>query len=210
MLGLPVAFAVPMLLVALIGLPALWYLLRVTPPPPRLQPLPTMPLIRDLVSEERKPSHTPWWLLLLRCLIAALVILAMAGPTWAPDPVVTSQRNGPVLLVVDDGWSAAPDWRQRIAFAERMIGQFGDRPVALRGVSEGTAAIPAGAPAAALEKLRRLEPQAHHGNRLALEPVLAGFLAENPESEIYWLTDRTRLAKNRVSLPTSAAPLATV
>jgi hypothetical protein len=213
MLGLPIAFAAPILLAALVGLPALWYLLRVTPPPPQLQPLPTMPLIRDLVSEERRPAHTPWWLLLLRCLIAALVILAMAGPTWAPDPTVTSARNGPVLVVMDDGWASAPDWRQRQAFAERMIGQLGDRPVALRSVSESNAAVPVGAPAAALEKLRRLEPQAHHADRAALQPVVATFLAENPDGEVYWLSDRVAIGDEQgflASLGTTAGDRLTV
>ena len=35
MLGLPLTFAAPLALAALIALPALWFLLRVTPPRPR-------------------------------------------------------------------------------------------------------------------------------------------------------------------------------
>jgi Aerotolerance regulator N-terminal len=121
MLGLPLAFTAPVLLAALVGLPALWYLLRLTPPPPKLSPLPTLPLIKDLVAEEQRPTRTPWWLLLLRCLIAALIILAMAGPVWNPNPVAVSVRNGPLVVALDDGWSSALDWRERAAFAERSI-----------------------------------------------------------------------------------------
>ena len=50
--------------------------------------------------------------MLLRLGLAAIVILAMAGPIWNPPPVGEGGR-GPLLLVLDDGWPAAPTWTER-------------------------------------------------------------------------------------------------
>ena len=79
MLGLPLAFTVPAVLGALALLPALYFLLRVTPPRPRQLPFPPLRLILDLRPREEKPARTPPWLLLLRLAIAAAVILAWAA-----------------------------------------------------------------------------------------------------------------------------------
>ncbi len=80
------AFAQPWLLVAGLALPALWLLLRVTPPAPRRIAFPPFLLLAKLVSPERTPARTPWWLLLLRLVIAALLIVALAGPVLNPAP----------------------------------------------------------------------------------------------------------------------------
>ena len=83
MFGLPLAFSAPLVLGALIALPALWYLLRITPPRPKQIAFPPLRLILDLEPKDQQPARTPWWLLALRLLLAALIILAMAGPiTW--------------------------------------------------------------------------------------------------------------------------------
>jgi len=111
----PLAFAAPWVLVALPLLPVLWWLLRVTPPSPKRQTFPPIRLLRDLPVTEETPARTPWWLLLLRLLAAALVILGLARPVWAPG--VATQGEGPLLVVVDDGWAAAADWPARSAAA---------------------------------------------------------------------------------------------
>ncbi|TXN59525.1 hypothetical protein FV228_24580, partial [Methylobacterium sp. WL18] len=49
MLGL--TFAAPLALAALIGLPALWFLLRVTPPRPRRIDFPPLKLVADLIPQ---------------------------------------------------------------------------------------------------------------------------------------------------------------
>ena len=69
MLGL--TFAAPLALAALIGLPALWFLLRVTPPRPRRIDFPPLKLVADLMPQRQTPARTPPWLLILRLLIAA-------------------------------------------------------------------------------------------------------------------------------------------
>ena len=86
MLGLPLAFTVPAVLGALVLLPALWFLLRVTPPRPRRQAFPPLRLILDERPRDETPARTPPWLLLLRLAVAAALVLAMAGPIWNPPP----------------------------------------------------------------------------------------------------------------------------
>jgi hypothetical protein len=107
----PLAFANPWILLAAAGLPALWWLLRVLPPLPRLIRFPPLRLLLGLEAEEETPRTTPPWLLLLRLMIAALVILAIADPLLNPRQSLPG--SGPVILVVDDGWAAARDWSAR-------------------------------------------------------------------------------------------------
>ncbi|MCK8786461.1 BatA domain-containing protein, partial [Roseomonas sp. NAR14] len=115
----PLAFAAPWLLAALAALPVLWWLLRVTPPSPKRQHFPPVVLLRDLKLAEETPARTPWWLLALRILAAALLVLGLARPVLAPGPVAGG--DGPLLLVVDDGWASAADWPARRAAAEAAL-----------------------------------------------------------------------------------------
>jgi hypothetical protein len=204
MLGLPLAFTAPLLLGALIALPVLWFLLRLTPPPPKLSPLPTLPLIRDLAPEEQRPTRTPWWLLLLRCLIAALIILAMAGPVYNPEPVAVAARKGPLVIVMDEGWAAAQDWPARTAFVERTLTAAADRPVALRTSSE-TEDITPGAAAQALEKLRALEPRPHSDDRRAAFARLTDYASSTPEADIIFVSDGVTLGQDAEALSGLAA-----
>lgn len=104
-------FTSPWLLTALVALPALWFLLRVTPPSPRLVSFPPMRLLLSLRPNEETPARTPWWLILLRMLLAALVILALAHPLL--NPATALRGSGPLVLVIDDGWASAADWQLR-------------------------------------------------------------------------------------------------
>src|ERR1700722_15988175 len=73
-------FTTPLILLALLALPVLWWLLRATPPAPRAQNFPAIRLLVDLHPREETPARTPWWLLALRLSAAALIILGLAGP----------------------------------------------------------------------------------------------------------------------------------
>ena len=115
----PIGFVLPWLLLALPLLPAIWWLLRVTPPAPRRQAFPALRLLRDLPAPEQTPSRTPWWLLLLRLVAAALIVLGLARPVWGPG--AGTAGDGPLLLVIDDGWAAAPDWPARAAAAQAAL-----------------------------------------------------------------------------------------
>jgi len=120
LLGLPLAFSSPLVLGALIGLPLLWFLLRLVPPRPRRVAFAPTRLLLDIPPKEETPARTPWWLTLLRLLLAAIVIFAAAGPIWNP-PVAGPTSTGPVVLLIDSGWPAASTWASRRASAEGVV-----------------------------------------------------------------------------------------
>jgi Domain of unknown function (DUF4159)/Aerotolerance regulator N-terminal len=115
------AFVSPWLLVALAGLPIIWWLLRVTPPAPRRIAFPAIRLLLGLVPREETPARTPLWLILLRVTLAALVILAAAHPLLNPQARLAA--TGPIILVIDDGWAAARDWPARQAAVSDILAQ---------------------------------------------------------------------------------------
>ncbi len=94
-------------------LPAIWWLLRVTPPMPRRVVFPPLRLLLGLSGKEETPARTPWWLLLLRLIAAALVIVALADPIFGKPPAIAG--TGPVVLFVDNGWTSAANWDARQA-----------------------------------------------------------------------------------------------
>jgi len=139
----PIAFAAPWLLLALPALPVLWWLLRVTPPAPRRIAFPSIRLLRDLPLTEETPARTPWWLLLLRLVAAALVIIGLARPVLGPGASATGE--GTLLLVIDDGWAAAGDWPARMATAIAALeaaGREGRRIALLRTAPSETGEPP--------------------------------------------------------------------
>ncbi len=106
--GLPLSFAEPMLLLGLLSLPVLWWLLRVMRPLGRGAWSFRRPGCCSTSRRRRRPpSRTPWWLTVLRLLAAALVILAAAGPIWNPHHGAAGGSRAPLLILLDDGWSAA-------------------------------------------------------------------------------------------------------
>ena len=117
MMGLPLGFAQPLVLLGLLSLPVLWWLLRLIPPRPRRIEFPPTRLLFDIKPKEDTPSRTPWWLTLLRLTLATLVILAAAGPLWNP-PIATTTGATPIALLIDDGFSAAASWDARVRTAD--------------------------------------------------------------------------------------------
>ena len=113
------SFAVPWLLAALITLPVLWWLLRAVPPAPSRVVFPAICLLFGLPQHEETPHRTPWWLLALRLLLAALVILALAHPVL--DPGRALRGSGPLVLVIDNDWSASENWDLRRDTALALI-----------------------------------------------------------------------------------------
>jgi hypothetical protein len=188
--ALPIAFSAPLALAALALLPALWLILRVTPPRPRRIDFPPLKIMADLVAKRELPAHTPWWLLALRMAIAALVILAVAGPIWNPQREAAALR-GPLLLLVDNGFGAATDWPERLAIAESRLAAAGreGRPVAIVGLAETPVDIALSEPRAALDRLRALPLQPHAPDRGAHLPRIDAFLNASRDAEIVWISD---------------------
>ena len=192
-LGL-LGFTQPWLLMAAAALPALWLLLRVTPPAPRRVTFPPFLFLAGLLSRERTPARTPWWLLLLRLAIAALLIVALAGPVLNPTPRLAGP--GPLLLVVDDGWAAAKHWDQRLTVARALLQQAERerRDVLLLDTApppmgtEGGVAVRRMSAAAALEALPGWQPQPWAVDRAAARAALADVAGLETATAV-WLSD---------------------
>jgi hypothetical protein len=187
---LPLGFAQPLVLLALLSLPVLWWLLRLIPPQPRRIAFPPTRLLFDITPKEETPRRTPWWLTLLRLTLAALVIIAAAGPLWNP-PVATSTAKAPLALLIDDGFPAAGTWDARMRTAEDLIAraEADNRGVALIPLSEPTRDISFETPAAARVRIKQIKPKPHAVERADALPALGRFLAATPDVELVWLTD---------------------
>ncbi|MBW8854355.1 MAG: BatA domain-containing protein, partial [Bradyrhizobium sp.] len=160
MAGIPLTFAQPLLLLGLLSLPVLWWLLRVMPPRPRRIEFPPTRLLFDIKPKEETPSRTPWWLTLLRLTAAALVILAAAGPIWNPH-TATAGSKAPLVILLDDGWSAASSWDIRIKAADELIANADNdrRGIALVPLSEPARDITLMPGGTARVALRQLAPK---------------------------------------------------
>ncbi len=188
--GLPLAFAEPLVLLGLLSLPVLWWLLRLVPPRPRRINFPPTRMLFDIAPREETPARTPWWLTLLRLTLAALVIIAAAGPLWNP-PVATTSANAPLLLLVDDGWASAATWDARMSTTEDLIARADadGRGIALVPLSATARDISLESAGNARKRLRLVRPKPHVVERTEVLPAIERFLAAQPDVELVWLSD---------------------
>ena len=130
-----IGFLFPWLLLTLVALPILWIILRAVPPAPILRIFPGVTLLLGLKDEEQTSDRTPWWLLLLRMIALAALIIGLAGPVLNPHS--DEIGRGPVLIVMDASWASAPDWSSRIALLDRVLDDAAraDRTAALLSLS---------------------------------------------------------------------------
>jgi hypothetical protein len=167
----------PWLLLALLLLPVLWWLVRATPPAPRSQIFPALRLLADLQTAAQSPERTPPWLLALRLLIAACLILGLANPILHPGQDLPGR--GPLLIVLDNGWGTAADWPDRVAAADAAITSAArtNRAVALLATAPGADGAPPALigplPATAIgARLRALAPLPWPSDHVAAAKVL--------------------------------------
>ena len=113
------SFGAPWILAALLVLPAIWWLLRVTPPLPRRVVFPPLRLLLGLSRDEETPARTPWWLVLLRLVAAAAMIVALSDPLVGKSPPIAG--SGPMVLFIDNGWTAAGSWDARQAVISDVL-----------------------------------------------------------------------------------------
>lgn len=189
----PLAFAQPWLLLALLALPALWLLLRVTPPAPKTQRFPAIRLLLGLAPTEETPARTPWWLLLLRLLAAGLVIVGLAGPVMHPANQLSG--SGPMVLVIDNGWAAAKNWSSRLQAAEAQLDRAvrDQRRVRLLTTAPARPDAPLAAsdllrPERARERVRALLPHPWPSDYDAARGVIEGLQIDG-SAHVVWLND---------------------
>ncbi len=180
-------FAAPLALLGLLALPLIYWLLRLTPPAPREIVFAPIAILRKLAPRERASAVTPWPLLLLRLAIAAAVAFAMAGPVW--NRSAASMTNAPLVLIVDDGWDAAPTWERRIEAAQALIDEAGrsGASVALLATSEAALAPEPTAAARAAEQLAALRPKPFLPARGAAAKRLTGFVETRRGAHVVWI-----------------------
>lgn len=188
------AFLNPWLLAGLLTLPLIYLLLRTVPPRPKQVEFPPTRILVGIENREKTPAKTPWWLLLIRLLAAALIILALAEPVLNPTRERALTGSGPVVIAIDNGWAGASRWSERRAAADAIIdtAQSQNRPVviaatAMRGAN---ASVRIEAPVTARASLAALAPQPFAPDRTALLGALRSALASaGGGTSIVWLTD---------------------
>lgn len=199
----PLAFAAPWALGALLVLPVIWWLLRVVPPAAVTVRFPAVDVVRDLVAERTVAARTPWWVLLLRLLLAAFLILALARPLFAPGAALPG--SGPVILVLDDGWASGRDWTARREAALGILSRAGaaGRTAVLVPTSQPDATVE-GAPAQMAETLAAWTPKPWPVDRAA---AAARLEALGP-GHVVWVSDGIA-AEGDAALATAMARMGT-
>lgn len=189
------AFLNPWLLAALVSLPVIYWLLRTVPPRPKQVEFPPTRILVGLENVEKTPAKTPWWLMLIRLLAAALVIFALAEPVLNPSQGQALKGSGPVVIAVDNGWASGPRWGEHAAMIERLIGEAEaqSRPVVVLETAHAAKAITAKieAPSEARSTAAAIIPQPFAPDRkaalAALDDALKG--TSDKSASIVWLTD---------------------
>ncbi len=134
-------FQLPWLLAALAILPVLWLLLRTLPPPPHRRSFPAIMLLRGLRARVTQAATAPLWLLLLRCVALAALIVGLAGPVLRQDRAGQPAPGGQgteQIIVLDNGWAAVPDWPRRLAAIDAVLDRA-THPVRLLTTAPGLA-----------------------------------------------------------------------
>ncbi|WP_342641239.1 DUF4159 domain-containing protein [Rhodoligotrophos ferricapiens] len=177
---------------ALLLLPVIWWLLRLTPPRPERVSFPPIRFLLGLIAKEETPHKTPWWLMLLRMALIACLILAVARP-MIDRSGQAGGGSGPLLIVLDDGWAAAKTWPTRLRVTSEAIDRARDKdqPVVLVTTSpkEAPPALEAKAAADVANTVSSLQPKALTPDRAGLARHLADTFGDHEPLDILWLSD---------------------
>ncbi|MEZ5955901.1 MAG: DUF4159 domain-containing protein [Hyphomonadaceae bacterium] len=187
----PFLFGAPGALLALLALPVLFFIMRATPPPPQREQFPPARLLEGLRTDDRSRERAPWWLVLFRMLAAALLILAFARPSLAPQSS-DSPLGGRTLIVIDDGWTSAPAWSEVRNAADAAIAQAerARAPIFMLFTAPSTRPRDPGealTAADAKSRIQRLEPQPWRPDRADAAARLAQ--TQGNFDRIVWITD---------------------
>ena len=194
------AFSMPLLLSALILLPGLWWLLRLLPPQAKKILYPPFEIVIGAQRDQSEPRRIPLWMLLLRLALAAFLIVAMAGPKLVSQTLNFSGTS-PLLIILDNGWSSAPDWNDRIEFVKSLIDEADEtqRPIALVATAQNVSMIEPLAAQDARRKLASLAPVAFATSWQIQERDIAEFLTRFPDAQIVLLPEATKISDDAIT-----------
>ena len=190
-----ISFVSPWLLLTLIGLPALWWLLRITPPAPA-QIAFLIRLLMKVISHEESAARSPLWLIILRLSIIAAIIFGASHPLW--NAAASLDGRGPFVIVVNDSWASAVDWPARRSRLSSLVEQAGREkrlvllittaPTETQGKPPPLQYLP---PSEARKVVASLQPKPWHSDlkvsQKRLEVFAKLFLKER--GHIFWLSD---------------------
>ena len=181
----PIGFTAPWLLLGLAALPVLWVLLRAVPPAPVRRRFPGVALLLGLNDDDSQSDRTPWWLLLLRLLAVAAIIIGFAGPVL--NPQAARDGKGDLVIALDGTWAGAANWQAQIDRVDALLAEaaVADRRVAVITLTDLPAdAVPFAAPTDWQNKLPNLKPQPWQ----PIDPA-PYFATHAGKFETYWVSD---------------------
>jgi hypothetical protein len=201
-------------LTALVGVPLAYWIIKAIPPAPQRLFFPATWLTRKLDSENTTSQSAPWWLIALRLLMLTCLIFALADPSLRK--AIHRGADGPVILVIDNDWSAAADWEERTTLAKETLGRFKQdgRAVAIVPTAPPLGGWPKDAPpleydiGAATQSLAMMHPQAWGPDYDATLAKVRGLTSAESASTLYLTSgiDHGNAASALAAID-SAAPL---
>ncbi len=175
-------FLSPWLLTALAVLPVLWWLLRAVPPAPVRRVFPAITLLLGLKDEHPQAQRSPWWLILLRLLAIAALIIGFAGPVLNPQDDLP--QDGPLVVFIDSFWPAAPDWAARLdAVDQALLSAQQQGRLATVVLSHTPEIKPVSAAGLWREKLSTLDPASWDA------PYDTASFMSLPKGAVLWISD---------------------
>lgn len=172
--------------------PAAWWLMNTIPPKPVLTYFPGIRLLFKLAAEDKVSSTSPLWQKLLRIGLLSAPFIAAAQPQFGPDPVLQGGQ-GPVVVVVDNDWSASAKTdliKSRIEAVLHTAARQG-RPVTIietaPDTSEGVKAQTYPSADKALEALPALKIHPWNPDRKGAEDALKPF--KGRDASVVWFSN---------------------
>lgn len=208
-------FLNPWLLAGLAVLPLIWWIIRLTPPSPRTIPFSAIQFLLLLKKDEKSTESIPWWLLLVRLLIATLIIIALAAPVF--NLPGASKTSGPAVIFVDNGWTSAPGWARRVVTLEKLVQDLArqQRLVHIIPTIAGEDNVKPVLTAIKPDDIDNLDldlelkPGSWHLNRLEITPLLPA-LRELQDVEFFWMADGLATGTDATALPNLFTQLAEI
>lgn len=182
----PIGFTAPFLILGLIVLPILWLLLRAVPPAPIKRRFPGVALLLGLTDKDSQSDKTPWWLLLLRLLAVAALIVGFAGPVLNPSE--SRGGTGDLVIALDGSWAGAPSWTAQMDRVDALLSEAAakDRRVAVVNLADlPVDALPFAAPSDWQNRLPNIQPQPWQPTADSITWIAA----QTGDFETFWMSD---------------------